>query len=136
MTCKQRCYFRSGFCQPTWLRRVVRRRGWRSLICLSAELSHSAIPHNSILSSSQNCQSQHVRVYSTGPMWTGWIHAIYFIRNVYKERFLVLVKIIKLVRNWLVKSSKVYKVLRNKTSQKWHLEKKMPICKKKYTYVL
>ena len=64
-------------------------------------------------------------------IWRIFLHAICFIRNVYKEQFLVLVKFIKLVRNWLVKSSKVYKVLRNKTSQKWHLEKKMPICKKK-----
>ena len=47
-----------------------------------------------------------------------WVHLLSFIRNVYKERFLVLVKSIEIVRNGLVKSSKTIKLLRNGTSQK------------------
>ena len=46
------------------------------------------------------------------------LHVLSFIRNVYKERFLVLVKSIEIVRNGLVKSSKTIKLLRNGTSQK------------------
>ena len=49
---------------------------------------------------------------------TEYIHLLSFIRNVYKERFLVLVKSIEIVRNGLVKSSKTIKLLRNGTSQK------------------
>ena len=53
-------------------------------------------------------------------VWTShdFLHLLLFIRDVYKERFLVLVKSIEIVRNRLVKSSKTIKLLRNGTSQK------------------
>ena len=47
-----------------------------------------------------------------------YMHSLSFIRNVYKERFLVLVKNSKSVRNKLAKSAPLSRKLRNKTSQK------------------
>ena len=46
------------------------------------------------------------------------IHSLSFISNVYKQRFLVLVKNSKSVRNKLAKSAPLSRKLRNKTSQK------------------
>ena len=47
------------------------------------------------------------------------IHSLSFISNVYKQRFLVLVKNSKSVRNKLAKSAPISRKLRNKTSQKF-----------------